>query len=136
MSESLSNALGLDVDSLSDAELKALMDKHGLVPRGGEYVRGLMIEKLFDKLVTPPSLIQPTFITDYPLETTPLCKPHRSKPGLIERFELYIAGMELANAYTELNDPILQHKLFEDEQRRFQRGMRRPTHTISISWLP
>ncbi len=121
MSESLSNALGRDVDSLSDDELRALMDKHGLVPRGGEYVRGLMIEKLFDKLVTP-SLIQPTFITDYPLETTPLCKPHRSRPGLIERFELYIAGMELANAYTELNDPVLQHKLFEEEQRRFQRG--------------
>jgi len=121
MNDALSEALGTRVDDMSDQELKNLMDKHGLVPRGGEYVRGLMIEKLFDKLVTP-NLIQPTFVIDYPLETTPLCKPHRSKPGLIERFELYIAGMELANAYTELNDPVLQHKLFEEEQRRFQKG--------------
>ncbi|MGC9226993.1 amino acid--tRNA ligase-related protein, partial [Caldivirga sp.] len=55
-------------------------------------------------------------------ETTPLCKPHRSKPGLIERFELYIAGMELANAYTELNDPQLQHRFFEEEAERFRGG--------------
>ncbi|MFP3178859.1 MAG: lysine--tRNA ligase [Thermocladium sp.] len=121
MNDALSEVLGTRVDDMSDQDLKSLMDKHGLVPRGGEYIRGLMIEKLFDKLVTP-NLIQPTFVIDYPLETTPLCKPHRSKPGLIERFELYIAGMELANAYTELNDPVLQHKLFEEEQRRFQKG--------------
>ncbi len=80
-----------------------------------------MIEKLFDKLVSN-NLQEPTFITDHPIETTPLCKPHRSKPGMVERFELYIAGMEIANAYTELNDPILQDKLFKEEQEMFKRG--------------
>ncbi len=59
---------------------------------------------------------------DYPKETTPLCKPHRDNPDLIERFELYIAGMELANAYTELNDPFLQREFFEEEVRRHQSG--------------
>lgn len=121
MYDSLSEALGKNVELMSDEEMKSLMDKYGLKPRGNMYVRGLMIEKLFDKLVSP-NLIQPTFITDYPIETTPLCKPHRSKPGLVERFELYIAGMELANAYTELNDPILQDELFKQEQEMFKRG--------------
>ncbi|BAK54730.1 lysyl-tRNA synthetase [Sulfurisphaera tokodaii str. 7] len=119
--DALSEALGKNVENVSDEELKNLMDKYGLKPRGNMYIRGLMIEKLFDKLVEP-NLIQPTFILDYPIETTPLCKPHRSKPGLVERFELFIAGMELANAYTELNDPILQDKLFKQEQEMFRRG--------------
>ncbi|EZQ03147.1 lysine--tRNA ligase [Candidatus Acidianus copahuensis] len=119
--DSLTEALGKNVDSMGDNDLKELMKKYQLVPRGNSYVRGLMIEKLFDKLVTP-NLIQPTFIIDYPIETTPLCKPHRSKKGFVERFELYVAGMELANAYTELNDPILQDKLFRDEQEMVKKG--------------
>jgi lysyl-tRNA synthetase class 2 len=121
MYDALSNELGKNVESVSDDELKSMLDKLGLKPRGNLYVRGLMIEKLFDKLVAP-KLDQPTFITDHPVETTPLCKPHRSKPGLVERFELYIAGMEIANAYTELNDPILQDKFFREEQEMFRRG--------------
>ncbi|WP_338599608.1 lysine--tRNA ligase [Sulfolobus tengchongensis] len=121
MSEALSEALGKNVETMSDDELKDLMKKYNLIPRGNQYVRGLMIEKLFDKLVTP-NIVNPTFITDYPIETTPLCKPHRSKPGLVERFEMFVAGMELANAYTELNDPILQDKLFKEEQEMFRRG--------------
>jgi len=121
MAEALSEAMGRDVERVSDDELKKELDRLGLVPRGGVYSRGLMIEKLFDKLVSP-RLVQPTFVTDYPIETTPLCKPHRSKPGLVERFELYIAGMELANAYTELNDPVLQDQLFRQEQEMRKRG--------------
>ncbi|BBG24624.1 Aspartate--tRNA(Asp) ligase [Sulfuracidifex tepidarius] len=121
MHDSLSEALGKDVDSISDDELKELLRQNQLKPRGCQYVRGLMIEKLFDKLVSN-NLQEPTFITDHPIETTPLCKPHRSKPGMVERFELYIAGMEIANAYTELNDPILQDKLFKEEQEMFKRG--------------
>lgn len=119
--DALSEALGKNIDNVSDEELKSLMDKYALKPRGNMYIRGLMIEKLFDKLVEP-NLIQPTFILDYPIETTPLCKPHRSKPGLVERFELFIVGMELANAYTELNDPILQDRLFKQEQEMFRKG--------------
>jgi len=123
MYESLSNVLGKNVEQMSDEELKAELDRLGIKPRGGLYVRGLMIEKLFDKLVTP-KLIEPTFIYDYPVESTPLCKPHRdkNKQGLVERFELFIAGMELANAYTELNDPILQDELFKKEQEMLRRG--------------
>ncbi|AKV75086.1 MULTISPECIES: lysine--tRNA ligase [Metallosphaera] len=121
MYDSLSEALGKNVEEMTDDQLKELMQRNGLVPRGSLYIRGLMIEKLFDKLVTP-SLVQPTFVTDYPIETTPLCKPHRNKPGLVERFELYIAGVEFANAYTELNDPILQDKLFREEQDMMKRG--------------
>ncbi|MGC9071829.1 MAG: lysine--tRNA ligase [Acidilobus sp.] len=121
MYDALSEALGKNVERVSDEGLKAELDKLGLVPRGGVYSRGLMIEKLFDKLVSP-KLSQPTFILDYPIETTPLCKPHRTKPGLVERFELYIAGMELANAYTELNDPVLQDQLFREEQEMRERG--------------
>lgn len=121
MYDALSEALGKNIETMSDEELKELMKKYDLKPRGDMYIRGLMVEKLFDKLVVP-NLIQPTFVMDYPIETTPLCKPHRSKPGLVERFELFIAGMELANAYTELNDPILQDQLFKQEQEMFKRG--------------
>ncbi|TRM86149.1 lysine--tRNA ligase, partial [Sulfolobus sp. E3] len=121
MFEALSEALGKNVEGMTDEELTELMKKYGLIPRGNKYIRGLMIEKLFDKLVVP-NIVDPTFITDYPIETTPLCKPHRSKQGLVERFELFIAGMEFANAYTELNDPILQDKLFKEEQEMFKRG--------------
>jgi lysyl-tRNA synthetase class 2 len=121
MLEAVSEALGKSVEEMTDEQLKELMKKYELRPRGDTYVRGLMIEKLFDKLVVP-NLIQPTFVIDYPIETTPLCKPHRSKPGLVERFELFIAGMELANAYTELNDPILQDQLFRQEQEMFKKG--------------
>ncbi|MFP3064532.1 MAG: lysine--tRNA ligase [Sulfolobus sp.] len=121
MYDALSEALGKNIETMSDEELKELMKKYDLKPRGNMYIRGLMVEKLFDKLVVP-NLIQPTFVMDYPIETTPLCKPHRSKPGLVERFELFIAGMELANAYTELNDPILQDQLFKQEQEMFKRG--------------
>ena len=66
--------------------------------------------------------IQPTFITDYPIEMSPLTKKHRDKPGLVERFELIINGKEIANAYTELNDPIDQRERFEDQVRLMERG--------------
>ena len=121
MFDLLGEELGRPLEQVSDEEMKAMLDRLGLVPRGGVYSRGLMIEKLFDKLVAP-KLIEPTFVMDYPIETTPLCKPHRSKPGLVERFELYIGGMELANAYTELNDPVLQDQLFRQEQEMRKRG--------------
>jgi lysyl-tRNA synthetase class 2 len=119
--ESLSDVLGKNVEEASEDELKELINKYNLNPRGNIYIKGLMKEKLFDKLVVP-KLIEPTFVYDYPIETTPLCKPHRVKKGLVERFELFIAGMELANAYTELNDPILQDKLFRQEQEMLKKG--------------
>ena len=121
MFDALSNAIGKNIESVSDDELKRMLDEINQKPRGNLYIRGFMIEKLFDKLVAD-NIVEPTFILDYPIETTPLCKPHRNKPGLVERFELYAAGMELANAYSELNDPILQDELFKKEMEMMKRG--------------
>ena len=76
----------------------------------GKWNRGLAIQLLFEEKCEK-QLIQPTFITGHPKETSPLCKEHRENPDLIERFEAFINGWELANAYSELNDPLLQRKL-------------------------
>jgi lysyl-tRNA synthetase class 2 len=81
--------------------------------------------KLIDEIfgaTTEKHLIQPTYITDYPVEMSPLTKKHRSKPGLVERFELYVNGKEIANAYTELNDPIDQKERFEEQLKLAERG--------------
>ncbi|MDX1666069.1 MAG: lysine--tRNA ligase [Saprospiraceae bacterium] len=83
--------------------------------------RGKLIDELFGELVEP-HLIQPTYITDYPIEMTPLAKEHREKEGLVERFELFVNGKEIANAYTELNDPLEQRRRFEQQLRLAERG--------------
>ena len=111
---------GLDVDSMSDEEIQEILVQYDKKIPGG-YNRGLAIEKLFD-IFCERKLIQPTFVIDYPKETSPLCKLHRENPNLIERFELYIGGMEIANSYTELNDPILQHEFFLEQTKRRELG--------------
>ncbi|MCI4323821.1 MAG: lysine--tRNA ligase [Thermoplasmata archaeon] len=94
-------------------ELKTLARKVGAtVP--AESPIGTFYDKLFDHYVTP-TLIEPTFVLDHPAASTPLAKRHRSKPGRVERFELYIGGVELANAYSELNDPIEQATRFREQ---------------------
>ena len=82
---------------------------------------GYLIGELFDN-VAEEHLIQPTFIYDYPVEMSPLSKAKKSDPRLVERFELFIAGMEIANAYSELNDPVVQRKRFEDQREAQKRG--------------
>ncbi|MFQ5599511.1 MAG: amino acid--tRNA ligase-related protein, partial [Candidatus Krumholzibacteriia bacterium] len=74
--------------------------------------RGHVLDALFSRLVEP-GIVRPTFVVDYPKELSPLAKDHRSEPGLVERFELFAAGMELANAFSELNDPLEQRRRFE-----------------------
>jgi lysyl-tRNA synthetase, class II len=83
--------------------------------------KGKMIDEIFGSKCEE-HYIQPTFITDYPVEMSPLTKKHRSKPGLVERFELIVNGKELANAYTELNDPIDQRERFEEQVKLMERG--------------
>jgi len=107
---------GPDPDTATDEEIQRLLDANQVVIRGG-YSRGLAVAKLFE-VFAEPALIQPTFVIDHPRETTPLCKPHRKDPTLVERFELFIAGREHANSYSELNDPYLQAKLFAEQESR------------------
>ncbi len=83
--------------------------------------KGKLIDTIFGEKAEA-NFIQPTFIIDYPVEMSPLTKKHRSKPGLVERFELMINGKELANAYTELNDPVDQRERFEEQSRLMERG--------------
>jgi lysyl-tRNA synthetase class 2 len=83
--------------------------------------RGKLIDEIFGE-TTEQHLIQPTFIIDYPIEMTPLAKKHRTKEGMVERFELFVMGKEIANAYTELNDPIDQRRRFEDQLKLAERG--------------
>jgi lysyl-tRNA synthetase class 2 len=83
--------------------------------------KGKLIDEIFGEAVEP-NLIQPTFITDYPVEMSPLAKKHRSKEGLAERFEAICNGKEICNAFSELNDPIDQRKRFEDQLELGKRG--------------
>ncbi len=83
--------------------------------------KGKLVDEIFSENCEH-NFIQPTFIIDYPVEMSPLTKKHRSKPGLVERFELLINGKEIANAYTELNDPIEQRERFEDQAKLMERG--------------
>ncbi|HEX32585.1 MAG TPA: lysine--tRNA ligase, partial [Candidatus Acetothermia bacterium] len=78
--------------------------------------RGKMIEHLFDRFVEP-TLIQPTIVKDYPIEISPLAKMKAGEEGIVERFELFIGGMEIANAFSELNDPLDQRERFEAQER-------------------
>jgi len=82
---------------------------------------GKLCLELYEALAEP-NLVAPTFVLDYPVEVSPLARVHRSDPALVERFELVVGGRELANAYSELNDPLVQRARFEDEQKAKEAG--------------
>ncbi len=120
MLDSIREITGEDLAGKSEDELAAIAKKHRVeVERS--MGAGKIIDAIFSGLVEP-TLIQPTFITDYPIEMSPLAKRHRSKPGLVERFELMCNGHELANAFSELNDPLDQRSRFEDQAKLKARG--------------
>lgn len=118
--EAVRQHTGEDISGMDEAALRQLCSKLGLQtdPSMG---RAKLIDEIFGA-ACEPHYIQPTFITDYPVEMSPLTKKHRSKAGLVERFELMVNGKEIANAYTELNDPIEQRERFEEQVRLMERG--------------
>ena len=120
MYESIEKYTGIDVSTMTEAELiQTCKDLN--IATDDTMGRGKLVDELFSEKVEA-NLIQPTYITDYPIEMTPLAKKHRSKEGLVERFELFVMGKEIANAYTELNDPIDQKERFEDQLKLAARG--------------
>jgi len=120
ISEAIFKYSGVHVDELSEDELRAKCLSFGMEV-DTQMGKGKLIDELFGEKVEA-NLIQPTFIIDYPVEMSPLTKKHRSKNGLVERFELFVNGKEIANAYSELNDPIDQKERFEDQLKLAEKG--------------
>lgn len=105
----VSEALGAEVTpDTPPATLVGYADKHGIAVDPG-WSAGKLVEELFDHLVAP-TLVAPTFVRDYPVETSPLTRPHRSRPGVAEKWDLYVDGVELGTAYSELTDPVVQRE--------------------------
>lgn len=120
MIEEIQNKTGLNVLNCTLEELKDTAKKQG-IDISVINSRAKLIDELFSVTVEP-ELIQPTFIIDYPIELSPLAKKHRSKEGVVERFEGYVMGREICNAFSELNDPIDQRKRFEEQVKMREAG--------------
>jgi lysyl-tRNA synthetase, class II len=109
-----------DISEMDEAGIREVCGKLG-IHADVKWGKGKLIDEIFGEKCEK-QFIQPTFITDYPVELSPLTKKHRSKAGLVERFELIVNGKEVANAYSELNDPIDQRARFEDQVKLMERG--------------
>ena len=118
--DAIKEKTGFDCNGKSEEEIRAFCLEKGM-DVDETMGKGKLIDELFGEFCEG-TFIQPTFITDYPVEMSPLTKMHRSKPGLTERFELMVNGKELANAYSELNDPIDQEERFVDQMRLADKG--------------
>jgi len=124
MYQSIQEATGMNVanmtkEEIADQIIKKKLDKIPYI--ADDETRGELIQEIFEQY-GEESLVGPVFITDHPKESTPLCKQHRQHSELIERFEPFVVGMEIGNAYSELNDPLLQMKLFEEQAERLRVG--------------
>jgi lysyl-tRNA synthetase class 2 len=120
MPDAIKENTGFDISGMTEDDLRKVCDKLD-VPHTPEMGKGKLIDALFSEKCEH-KYVQPTFIIDYPMETSPLTKMHRSKPGLVERFELMINGKEIANAYSELNDPIDQMDRFQEQLKLSEKG--------------
>ena len=120
MYEAIEEFTGTDVSEMGESEIRKLC-KDLKVKNDDSMGRGKLIDEIFGEKCEP-NLIQPTYITDYPIEMSPLAKKHRSKEGLVERFELICNGKEICNAFSEINDPIDQRERFEEQVRLGNKG--------------
>ena len=120
MYEAIEHFTGIDISNMDEAQLRATAEKLN-VPVDDTMGKGKLIDEIFGE-TCEGKLIQPTFIYDYPIEMSPLAKKHRSREGLVERFEAVCNCKEICNAYSELNDPIDQRKRFEDQLELGKRG--------------
>jgi len=120
MTDAIKQYAGVDITGKSEDELRAIC-KQMDIEIDDTMGKGKLIDAIFGEKCEE-HLVQPTFIMDYPIEMSPLCKRHRSNPELTERFELFVAGKELCNAYSELNDPIDQLERFQEQLRLSERG--------------
>jgi len=120
MYDAIKEHTGFDISGMYEDGIREVCGKLG-IHADAKWGKGKLIDEIFGEKCEH-NYIQPTFITDYPVEMSPLTKKHRSKPGLVERFELMINGKEIANAYSELNDPIEQRERFEEQAKLMERG--------------
>ena len=133
MTDSIKHFTGFDISGKSEEELRAAAKGMG-IEVDDTMGKGKLIDEIFGEKCEG-NYIQPTFITDYPKEMSPLCKEHRDNPELTERFELMVCGKEIANAYSELNDPIDQRERFEEQVRLADKGDDEATGMIDQDFL-
>ncbi len=120
MYDAIKEHTGFDIGGMDEEGIRDVCLQLG-IHADAKWGKGKLIDEIFGGRCEQ-FYVQPTFIIDYPVEMSPLTKKHRSKPGLVERFELMINGKEMANAYTELNDPLDQRERFEDQVKLMERG--------------
>ena len=133
MADSIKHFTGFDITGKTEAEIRAAAKDLG-VDVDDTMGKGKLIDEIFGEKCEG-NYIQPTFITDYPKEMSPLCKEHRDNPELTERFELMVCGKEIANAYSELNDPIDQRERFEHQLKLAAKGDDEATEFIDYDFL-
>jgi lysyl-tRNA synthetase, class II len=133
MTDSIKHFTGFDISGKTENELFEAAKSMGIAV-DETMGKGKLIDEIFGAKCEG-NYIQPTFITDYPKEMSPLCKQHRDNPELTERFELMVCGKEVANAYSELNDPIDQRERFEEQLRLSEKGDDEATGTIDEDFL-
>ncbi|HEY1202246.1 MAG TPA: lysine--tRNA ligase, partial [Niastella sp.] len=120
MYDAIKEHTGVDISGMDEDQLREVCKQLG-IHVDAKLGKGKLVDEIFGEKCEA-HYVQPTFIIDYPVEMSPLTKKHRSKPGLVERFELMVNGKEIANAYSELNDPIDQRQRFEEQVKLMERG--------------